>query len=65
MAAVPRSAKPLGFEDKEGNMLIRIVVLAAKVDDYIKEAKRKYLLKKFVYDYEKYKQDLESKTVLE
>ena len=39
-AAVPRSAKYLQLEDKDGNQLWRIVVLSVKVDYYMAEAKR-------------------------
>lgn len=34
-AAVPRSAKSLEIEDKEGNQLWRVIVMREKVEDYI------------------------------
>ena len=66
-AAVPRSARFLdNMEDKDGNQLYRVVVLSAKLDDYITKAKAENLLvKKFVYDFEKYKIEQENKTKLE
>ena len=39
-AAVPRSARFLdNMEDKDGNQLFRVVVLSAKLDDYMQKAK--------------------------
>ena len=65
-AAVPRSAKYLQQEDKEGNQLWRIVVLSVKLDNYINEAKRQgILVKRFSYDIEKFKSEQENKTKLE
>jgi V-type H+-transporting ATPase subunit C len=65
-AVVPRSMKFLGIEDKEGNQLYRIVVMANQMDAYIQKARSEpFVLRKFVYDYEKYKADLHQKTVLE
>jgi len=57
MAAVPRSAKNLNLEDKEGNQLWRFVVLSNKLDDYLAQARKssQFTFKKFVYDVEKYK----------
>lgn len=65
-AAVPRSAKYLQLEDKDGNQLWRIVVISVKVDNYIAEAKRQGLLvKRFIYDIEKFRAEQENKTKLE
>lgn len=58
-AVVPRSLKYLGIEDKEGNQLHRIVVMSNQIDAYVQKARSEpYVVKKFVYDYEKYKADL-------
>jgi len=66
MGAVPRSAKYLDLEDKDGNQLWRIVVLSVKIDEYITKGKSAGItLKKFVYDYDRYKLELENKTKLE
>lgn len=65
-AVVPGSLKPLGIEDKEGNQLYRIVVMSNQKDDYIQKSRSEpFVVRKFVYDYEKYKADLHQKTVLE
>ena len=49
--AVPRSARSLDMEDKDGNQLYRVVVLADKIDDYVNEARKAGLtFRKFVYD---------------
>ena len=40
--------------------------MSNQVDNYLNEARKKgFLFKKFVYDYEKYKQDQEVRTKLE
>ena len=66
MGAVPRSAKNLGLEDKEGNQLFRFVVLTIKVDNYLNEARKAgFMVKKFTYDLEKFKAEQENKTKLE
>ena len=66
MAAVPRSAKFLQLEDKDGNQLWRFVVLSNKVDNYLNEARKAGLnIKRFTYNVEKYKQEQEDKTALE
>ena len=58
MAAVPRSARYLTLEDKEGNQLWRFVVMANKLDNYLNEARKAGLnVKRFSYDMEKYKAD--------
>lgn len=65
-AAVPRCAQYLQLEDKDGYQLWRIVVLSSKIDEYMAEGRRQGLtLKKFTYNYEKYKADQEEKTKLE
>lgn len=65
-AAVPRSAKYLQLEDKDGNQLWRIVVISVKLDNYLAEAKKQGLsVKRFVYDIEKFKSEQENKTKLE
>ena len=66
MAAVPRSAKYIQLEDKDGNQLWRFVVLSNKVDNYLNEARKAGLnVKRFTYNVEKYKQEQEDKTALE
>ena len=40
MGAVPRSARNLEVEDKDGNNLIRIVVMKNVVDDYMVAARK-------------------------
>ena len=66
MAAVPRSARNLDIEDKDGNQLVRFVVLSSKVDDYMLAARKQGLtLRKFVYNYEKYLNDKKEITILE
>ena len=58
MAAVPRSARYLTLEDKEGNQLWRFVVMAKMLDNYLNEARKAGLnVKRFAYDMEKYKAD--------
>lgn len=42
------------------------MVLSVKVDDYVQKSKQEgYSVKKFVYDYDKYKLEQENKTKLE
>jgi hypothetical protein len=66
MGAVPRSLKYLGKEDKEGNQLWVITVMAHTLDNYLQECRKNNVtVRKFVYDYEKYKNDLQQKTILE
>jgi hypothetical protein len=65
-AAVPRSAKYLQLEDKDGNQLWRIVVLSVKLENYMAEAKKAGIqVKRFTYDIEKFKTEQENKTKLE
>lgn len=65
-AVVPKSLRFLDIEDKEGNQLYRIVVMSNQIDAYMQKCRSEpFLLKKFVYDYEKYKAELQQKTVLE
>lgn len=64
--AVPRSAKFMQLDDQEGNQLYRFAVFSDFADQYLSEARKLgFNFKKFVYDYEKYKQDQEVKTKLE
>lgn len=66
MGAVPRSLKYLNKEDKEGNQLWVITVMAHTFDNYLQECRKNNItVRKFVYDYEKYKNDLHQKTILE
>lgn len=66
MSAVPRSARYLQLEDKEGNQLWRFVVMGNKLDNYMNEARKAGLnVKRFSYDMEKYKADQQEKTKLE
>jgi predicted phosphatase len=56
---VPRSAKPLDIEDKEGNQLWRIVVLTDKLEEYMNEGRKQGLiLRKFTYNYEAYQKEV-------
>lgn len=53
-------------EDKDGNQLWRVVVLSSKVENYLAEARKQgYNIKRFAYNYDKYKQELEVKVKLE
>jgi hypothetical protein len=64
--AIPRSAVFMNIDDQEGNQMWRIVVMSNKVDNYLSEGRKQGLtLRKFTYDYEKYKQDQEARTKLE
>ena len=64
--AVPRSLRYLGKEDKEGNQLWVVTVMNHLLDDYLSGCRKNNITaKKFVYDYEKFKNDLQQKTVLE
>jgi chaperonin cofactor prefoldin len=66
MGAVPRSAQPMNIDDQEGNQLYRFAVMTDFLEQYLQEARKANLnCRKFTYDYEKYKQDLEVKTKLE
>jgi hypothetical protein len=51
----------LNLEDKEGNQIWRFVVLNNKVDNYLNESRKLgYIVKRFIYDKEKYNQDQEA-----
>lgn len=64
--AVPRTAKSLDIEDKDGHQLWRVVVLRDKLDEYLKEGRNQGLvLRKFVYNYEAYQKELQLRTELE
>lgn len=66
MGAVPKSARNLEVEDKDGNNLIRIVVMKDQVDSYLLAARKQGLtLKKFVYNLEQYLKDKEEITRFE
>lgn len=66
MGAVPRSLRFLGQEDKEGNQLWVITVMSHTLDNYLQELRKAgVVFRRFVYDYKKYKEDLEKKTLLE
>lgn len=64
-SVVPRSARPLNIEDSEGNQLWRIVVLKDRLDEYIAAGKKDLVLRKFTYDFEGYKRELQVITELE
>lgn len=65
-SAVPRSAKSLEIEDKDGNQLWRIIVMKDKVEQFIAEGRKANLnFKKFTYNYEQYQKDLNMRTELE
>lgn len=64
-SVVPRSAKPLNIEDSDGYQLWRIVVLKDRVDEYINAGKKDLVLRKFTYDFEGYKKELQVITELE
>ena len=65
-AAVPRSAKFMDQEDKDGYQLWRVVVLSTKVDNYLVESRKQgHNMKRFVYNYDKYRQEQEIKVKLE
>lgn len=64
--AIPRSATFMNIDDQEGNQLWRIVVMSNMMENYMQEGRKQGLtLRKFVYDYEKYKADQEVRTKLE
>ena len=64
--AVPKSAASLDIEDNDGNQLWRLVVFKDKVDEYLVEGRKQGLvLRKFVYDYEAYKKELQVVTELD
>jgi len=54
-AAIPRTAKSLDIEDKDGNQLWRFIVLRDMLEEYLVEGKKAGLfLKKFNYNREQY-----------
>jgi hypothetical protein len=56
----------MNIDDQEGNQLWRVVVMSHLLDNFLTEGRKAGLiLRKFVYDYEKYKQDQEVRTKLE
>jgi hypothetical protein len=56
----------MNIDDPEGNQLWRVVVMSHLLDNFLTEGRKNGLmLRKFVYDYEKYKQDQEVRTKLE
>jgi hypothetical protein len=55
---VPKSLRFLNRDDREGNTLHRIVCFSHSVDNMLSEGrKRGFVLKKFVYDEVKYRED--------
>lgn len=64
---VPRSARQLDVEDKDGNQLFRVVVMENSVDSFLPKCKQKlgFLAKVFNYDEEGYQKDLEEAKVIE
>lgn len=66
LGAVPRSLKYLNIEDKDGYQLWRAVVMTHSMEEYINQCRKQGIVAKpFVYDFEKYKKDLQLKTELE
>ena len=66
MGAVPGSAQELNITDKEGHIAFRVVVMTHAIDNYLQEARKAGLFaKRFTYDREKYRSDLETKGRLE
>ena len=54
-SVVPRSARSLDIEDKDGNQLWRFVVLRERLEEYLEKGRKAGLvLRKFTYDYERY-----------
>lgn len=64
---VPRSAKDLDTEDKDGNRLVRVIVMENSVDTFIIKCKQKigFTAKIFEYNEEKYQKDLEEAKIIE
>ena len=63
---VPRSARDLELEDKDGARLIRVVVMEHSADSFIYKIKQSgFTARKFEYDEEKYQRDLEEAKVTE
>lgn len=64
--AVPRSARYLDLEDKEGNQLWRFIVLSDKLEEYLTEGRKKGLvLKKFTYNLSAYEEEVKIRAELE
>jgi hypothetical protein len=56
----------MNIDDNEGNQLWRFVVMNDSLDNYLQEAKKQsFNVKRFVYDYEKYKEEQVVRTKLE
>jgi len=52
----------LGLEDTEGNQIWRIVIMNEAVDDFVKAARNEpFAVRRFTYNYEQYKKDLENR----
>lgn len=64
---VPRSARNLGQEDKDGNRLFRVIVMENSADTFLVKCKQKigFTAKLFEYDYETYKKELEDAKIIE
>jgi hypothetical protein len=66
LGAVPRSLQCLNIEDKDGYQLHRAVVMSQNFEQYMNDCRKNGIVAKpFVYDFEKYKKDLQLKTELE
>lgn len=62
---VPDAFKPLGLEDKEGNMVFRMVALKSQADDAIKACRRKGVSARiFSYDREQWTSDNSQRQLL-
>ena len=56
----------MNIDDADGNQMWRVAVMTNQLEAYVSEARKQgFAMKKFVYDYEKYKQDQEIRTKLE
>ena len=64
---VPRSARDLGQEDKDGNRLMRVIVMENSTEPFVAKCKSKigFTARVFNYNEEKYKQELEEAKVIE
>ena len=64
---VPRSARNLDVEDKDGNTIFRVVVMENSADSFLIKCKQRigYTAKLFKYDEEGYQKDLEEAKVIE
>ena len=64
--AVPKSARSLEIEDKDGHQLWTVIVFTDKLEEYLLEGRKVGLvLRKFKYDAEAYKKELQAKTEYE